>query len=96
MTSDSEAGKNPHPPTHLYSTSVVLYLKQFHTPVPNGDTDGGSARIQTVFKQFFEGRSRTMYDLDKTGMAADQSERVHRTEWRTYLACGNTVDDFIL
>jgi hypothetical protein len=72
MTLHSEGGKEP-PPTHLYSTSVVLYLKQFHAPVPNGDTNGSSARIQAVFKQFFERRSRTMYDLNKTGRVASAS-----------------------
>ena len=70
VNSDLEGGKSPH----LNSTSVVLYLKQFHTPVPNGDTNGSSARIQTVFKQFFECRSRTMYDLKKkTGMASERA-----------------------
>jgi hypothetical protein len=49
--------------TYLDSTSIVLYLKQFHAPVPDGDTNGSSARIQAVFKQLFEGRSWAMYDL---------------------------------
>lgn len=59
---------------HLDSTSVVLYLKQFHPSVPDGDSNRSSARIQTVFEQLLECRSRAMYDL-KAAQGINGSER---------------------
>jgi hypothetical protein len=49
---------------HLDSASVVLYLKQFHAAILDGDAEGCGASVQAVLEQFLEGRRRSMYDLE--------------------------------
>ena len=53
-----------HERAHLDSASVVLYLKQFHAAILDGDAEGCGASVQAILEQFLEGRRRSMYDLE--------------------------------